>query len=467
MARHDARSIGALLAAVASALVVASTNLWHPFDIDAGWVADRPEAFVFVLALTAIVGWWAAGAATAGDYVQAGAVGAGGGVAWILLGVAVAVGAAFVDAFTRDAAGAFDIGPTVVWGLYGLAYLVVIGSVVTAPVGIAWGVTTRLVVGPAAVASPGSGPGEPDTNEPGQRPTRQPGRRALAALTVLALMGGLFQAAENAPPRDARCLDIGGERPLDAAFSSNGEWLAVVASNDLNAGGLVRLLRWPSGETVTTWRAWVDHDVAVAPDGRVYWSAWELESPWRGGIVTAVAGGEPAWLTTDGTSGLWSLTWTAGALRGMTANDHLVASLPLDGRSDPALSFELTTEPVGTFWASPDGRTTATSVEWFAESVTVTRPDGSVEHVQVVDDPRSIALTPDGKALVVAGWSGGTRLVEVEGQSSRRLLPRTQSWIAVSPQGDLAWSDEEQVGTGRLCVAPLLVEYRADGTAAR
>ena len=150
-----------------------------------------------------------------------------------------------------------------------------------------------------------------------------------------------------------------------------------------------------------------------------------------------------------------------GALRGMTGNSHRVVSLALDGQPDPTLAFGPGTEPVGVFWASSDGRTTATSAEWFATHVAVSRPDGSVVQVPIVDDPRSIALTPDGEALVVAGWSDGTRLVGIERQSSERLLRGSQSSIAVSRQGDLAWTNEEQVGPGQVCIAPSLADHRA------
>ena len=81
-----------------------------------------------------------------------------------LLGIVVAVAGAFVDALARDAASAFDIGPTVVWGLYGLFYLTVIGSILTGPVGLVWGLVTRLAVGRA-----------PATDPPVARPARHPG----------------------------------------------------------------------------------------------------------------------------------------------------------------------------------------------------------------------------------------------------------------------------------------------------
>ena len=443
------RATGALVGVGVVGAVTIIATVSRPFDLDEGRVADRPEILVFVLCLTAIVGWWAARVAAGGGFLRAGAVGVGAGVAWVLLAVAVAVAGAFVDALARNAASAFDIGPTLIWGLYGLFYVTAIASVFTGPLGLLRGLLTRLVVGPRLA------PGQPDT-----RPTRHPGRRSIAALTILAVTSGLTQAAISSPPEGARCLDV-GQQPLDGAFSPDGEWLAVVASNDLNEGGLVQLIRWPSAETVATWHTWVDHDVVVDPDGRAYWSAYELEEPWRGGILTAAAGSEPEWLTTNEESGLWSLTWTNGALRGMTSNSHRVASLSLDAGADPSLAYGPATDPVGTFWASSDGDTTATSAEWFATHVAVTRPDGSVTQVPVDGDPRSIALTPDGESLVAATWSDGTWLVDIESGSSERLLRGSQPWIAVSGDGDVAWTNEEQVGPGQVCVAPLLADRLA------
>jgi hypothetical protein len=440
------RVVGASVGVLILGAVLAALIVVRPFDIDPGPLLERPEGLVFVLLLTGIVGWWAGPSAASSGFAHAGAVGVGAGIAWVLLAVPVAVVAAFVDSFARGSASAVDLGPTLVWGVYALVLVTLIWSAMAAPIGLVWGIATRSVVhrprGLEAVAP------------------RDPGRRAVAALTLLALLSGLFQAAATSQP-DARCFDVGGERPLDGAFSPDGEWLAIVASNDLNRPGLVRLMRWPSGETVATWRAWVDHDVAVDPDGRVYWSAFELEEPWRGGILTAVAGSEPEWLTTDEESSLWSLTWTDGALRGMTGNSHRVASLSLDGLSEPTLVFGPGSEPVGSFWASPDGRTTATSPEWFGTHVAVTHADGSVVQVPVPGDARSMAVTPDGTSLVAASWSDGTRVIDIGTGASRLLLRGSQSWIAVSRQGDLAWTDEEQVGPGRVCIAPLLGDHRA------
>lgn len=412
-------------------------------------IVEAPEVVVPAILLTMAVGWWAGAAASATGIGRAACVGVGVGIAWLLLGIVVAVIAAYVDSLVRGAASAIDIGPTIVWAIYGLVVVTLVGSVVAGPVGLLWGVATwfvarRWAAPPIVVA--------------------HPHRAAVLALAIVAVGSGVAQAAAAWQP-DARCLDTGGERPLDGAFSPDGRWLAIVASDDLNAGGTIRLLRWPSGELVETWRTWAEHEVAVDSTGRVYWAAWEAQEPWRSGMMTAAPGSDPAWLATGEETGLWSLTWTEGALRGVTSNSHLVASLPLDGSAEPLLDFAPPSDAGGAFWASPDGQTTATSPEWSGTHVTITRPDGSTSAVRVPGDPRSIALTPDGNSLIAAGWSDGTRIFDISTGDSQRLLPRSQAWIAVSPQGDLAWADEEQVGPGRVCVAPKLVDHTATRSA--
>jgi hypothetical protein len=417
-----------------------------------GRILEAPEVVLPTILLTMVVGWWAGAAVSATGIGRAAGVGVGAGIAWIWLGIAVAVIAAYVDSIVRGAASVIDLGPTMVWAIYGLVMVTLIGSVVAGPVGLIWGVTTWVVVRRSATRTEAVG---------------HPHRAAALALVIVAVGTGVLQAGTTWQP-DARCLDTGGERPLDGAFSPDGRWLAIVASDDENAGGTIHLLRWPSGDVVETWHAWVEHEIAVDSTGRVYWTAWEYREPWRGGLMTAAPGSDPTWLATGDETGLWFLTWTDGALRGVTSNSHRVASLPLDGSTEPSLDFAPRSDAGGAYWASPDGRTIATSPEWEGTHVTITRPDGSTSMVRVPGDPRSIALTPDGTSLVVAGWSGGTRLFDISTGDSRLLLRRSQAWIAVSPQGDLAWADEEQVGPGQVCVAPKLADHVAStGSAVR
>jgi hypothetical protein len=227
----------------------------------------------------------------------------------------------------------------------------------------------------------------------------------------------------------------------------------VVTSDDVDQGGTIHLLAWPSGDELAAWRTWVDHDVAVGPDGRVYWSAWEAQAPWRGGLMTAAIGSPPEWLTTGDETGLWSLVWTTEGLRGMTSNTHQAARVRLDVGAEPEVE-RLGDATIGSFAASPDGRIVVTSRQWGTDYITVTDAAGSTHDISVAGDPRSVALSADWTAVFVASWFGGTRRYEIATGASQPILPRSQTWIAISGQGDLAWADDEQLGPGHVCVAP-------------
>src|SRR3954447_11520344 len=437
----DGRISGAAVAVTMLGAALAILAVAHPYGIDipAGW---DPSIIVAAAAFVATLGWWAGRAATRGGSIRAALVGGGIGVAWWPVAVLVLVTLASVHAVLRGASPAVDGAAPLIWALYGLAIGIIFASAIGVPSGVVWGVLTRAVARRADAQA-----------RPGGR-IRRPTVAAVGALLCIAITTGASLAITDGVPGQ-RCLDLGGARPLDGSFSPAGDMLVVITSNDRNAGGTIHLLDWPSGLEIDRWESWVDQDVVVDPRGRVYWSAWEYQDPWRGGVMTVASGSAPRWLATDESEALWSLVWTSHGLRGMTANGHQAARIRLVPGLDAGPRFMVVGPAIGIFWASPDDRVSITAAEWSADSVSVKKIGESPVEVPISGDPRAVAMSADRSRVIVATWFGGTRQYDVATGRSRDVLPRSQSWIAVSAHDEIAWADDEQFGSGRVCVAPL------------
>lgn len=252
-------------------------------------------------------------------------------------------------------------------------------------------------------------------------------------------------------PWATRCLDLPGGSPSAASFSPAGDILAVTSRRDPTTPGTVVLFAWPSGRLLAQWSAWVDRAVAVAPDGQVYWSSADYASG-TNGIVTARAGTQPIWFSTPNGGGMTDLTWTSGGLRGVGTTIDQVGFLPFAGDHSVVINGD-SSDNVGAFWVSPDGRASAMSTFGPGETVEVTTPSGTVS---VPTGPvQSIALTADYRHLVAAEANGGLNVIEIASGLSRQLMPGSQEFVTLSQRGDIAWANDEPFGHGRLCTSTL------------
>ena len=436
--RLSARAVGALAASGIMAVAVAILALVRPFEIDLSRVAEQPEIVLGFIVVATGLGWWAGRIASSRGWLRAIGIGAVVGASLWPAFVVLAILVSTIDAALRGTAGPLEgLGVAIVWGIYGTIVLSII-SVVMVPIGIVWGMLTLVIA-----RRLGSGPGR-----------RHSGRVVMGALAAVALVGGASQAIA-AQPAAATCRAMGSGAAVDAAFSPAGDLLAVATQTDPNEPGTIVLIRWPSGEEVGRWHAWVDEDLAVSPTGEVYWSAWVLgpfpmdESTVSDGIYVGRPGAEPEWFATGEESPLNDLTWTTHGLRGTTPNSHRVSVIHA-GSAGP-LS---TGREVGAFWSSADASWTATGPAWEGTLVRVAGPGTSVA-VDVREDQRSIALTADRSTLVAASWFNGTRTFDVATGASRLVIRGSQRFIALSSRGVLAWANEEMVGHSRLCTASL------------
>lgn len=438
--RSSSGVLGAVVAVALGCLLLAGIAVIQPFG-PTNTTFERPEILVAGLALSAVLGWRLGPGVAHRGWLRAVGGGLAFGFLWPPVAMFVAMIGGIADATLRGAANPLDVGPAFVWALYGLGIAWVYGSVVAIPAGIIWAVITLAVAraGGVRVASRGRGSTA----------------RLAIGLVAIALATGTVQAA-NYAPRDARCLDLPGGAPTDAAFSPAGDLLAVTVQTDPNEIGTVLLLRWPSGEVITSWSAWVEDAVAVDPDGRVYWSAWVL-GPFSmdgddisNGIYSATIGSKPTWFATGDERTLNDLTWTANALRGTTPNSHRLASISLTGAH--RMRTTLGREEIGAFWASADGATTVTGPSYFGSALEIRTRDGG-SHSVPSGEARSVGLSGDGRTLVVASWFNGTRLIDVGTGQSRLVLNGSQTFVAVSQNGDVAWANEEQFGHARLCTS--------------
>jgi hypothetical protein len=438
--RASSGILGAVVALAPGCLLLAALALVQPFGPTAG-VFERSDILLAGLAIVSALGW-RLGGGTAG----AGWLGAiGGGVTFGLvlppIGLMVALISAATDAVIRGAANPMTaLGPTFAWVLYGIVVVCFYGCMFAIPAGIVWAVVTRAL----ARHLIGFGFGR----------SRRPTVRLLVALMAIALTAGTSQAIAYSP-RNTRCLVLPGGAPTDAAFSPAGDLLAVTMRSDPNAPGTVLLLRWPSTTVVASWTSWVDQEVAVDPAGRVYWSAWTLgdsvdEGP--DGVFSAASGSDPALFATGDESELNDLTWTTTGLWGTTPKSHRVARIPLTGGTD--MDVEGSKDEVGALWMSPDGSSRIAGPGTFGMRLEVATNIGT-SSIAVSGDPRSVALSSDGRTIVEAGWFDGTRLIDVASGNTRQILRGSQLFVALSRNGDLVWANEEQVGQSGVCTSTL------------
>lgn len=441
--RTSLRITGAAVALALGGVVVAVLGLFRPFGGGEAALFERPDLIVTGLAIVAVLGWRLGNEAGRSGWRRA----LGGGLAFGLLlpplTITVALIAEITDATLRGAAsGPNEIGTAFTWFLYAVVLAWIYGSILTVPAGIIWGLVTRSLAG-IRIASR-------------FRPSRRPTVRLLVAVLVISLSAGAAQAVAYTP-RDERCLDLSRGTPTDAAFSPNGDLLAVTLETDPNQPGTVVLMHWPSGQVIASWSAWVADSVAVDPAGRVYWSAWVLgvSTDDNGdGIYSAVAGSSPKLFATGDERELDDLTWTANGLTGTTPNSHEIAVIPLIG-DGTQMDFMPSSDEVGAFWSAADGSATVAGPGYGGTSLAVTIKDGGTQLVAVNGDPRSVALSADGRTIVEAGWFDGTRLIDVATGETHLVMRGSQVFVALSERGDLAWANDEQFGTARLCTSTL------------
>lgn len=439
--RASSRVIGAIVAVTLGCLMLAAAAIVQPFG-PASPQFERMDLLIAGLAVATALGWRLGHGTARAGWRRA----IGGGLAFgaLLPPIALFVWliASAADAVLRGAANPLTaLGPASAWFLFGLGIVVLYGSLFTIPAGLVWALITRALARARVASVP--------------RRSRRPTANFMVALLVIALGAGTAQAVAYAPA-NARCFDLAGGAPTDAAFSPAGDLLAITLQADPNAPGTIVLMRWPSAEVVASWSGWVDEEVAVDPAGRVYWSAWVLGLSAAGesgdGVYSAAPGADPILFAVGDERQLNDLTWTSIGLRGTTPNSHQIARIPLSGGT--AIEIDHSQDEIGAFWSSADGTSTIVGPGYFGTMLEVTTPAGT-RSVPISGDARSVALSADHRTIVEASWFDGTRLIDVESGTTRPVLRGSQLFVALSEKGDLAWANDEQFGRGRLCTSTL------------
>ncbi|HEY3523269.1 MAG TPA: hypothetical protein VGK63_06170 [Candidatus Limnocylindrales bacterium] len=286
---------------------------------------ERRDLLFGLSAIAGLVGGFVGPRVVAGSLIGALARGGAAGYGWFVSTAAFVLMAAYVDSMER---GVFATGLTapLAWTLYFLAIAAFVGALVTIPVGIGWALAVWLI---ARVAP-----------RQGRSATTPRGAKAVGttaiSVVVLGMVSGTVQARLTAPP-SAQCLNLGGETAVAGAWSPDGSEFAVASTHDPNQEGHVRLFAWPAQTLLAEWTGWVDQTVAVDAAAHVYWSAWALDNsgPPGGssGVLIAEPGADPVWLSTDQAheAALWDLVWSAGELKGRTANLHHGAAIAVSG----------------------------------------------------------------------------------------------------------------------------------------
>ena len=442
--RVTSRIDGVRLAASAIGVVGSAVALWMVglfTGFETGALLESPEFVVGAFAVVGIVTWVAAPQVLRAGWPRAIAAGIATGIATDVALVVSIIVAGITDSLLRSGSALDTFGTAIPWAIYGLALSILYFSIFTIPVGLIWAVSVRL-----SLRGRWIGMGEAGRS-------RAAVSAAFIGIVVVGMLAGAIQTFRAWQP-DAMCPTLDGAPAIDASFSPDGSQIAVITSQDPNAQGTVWLIDLDAGRTLARWTTWVDQDVVTDGRGRVWWSAFEAESPYRSAIMTARVGGEPTWFSDASSELLWDLQWTDGALVGMTSNSHIPAHLDLDGIGPPTLMAFGRHGAVGSLWVSADRSTMVTSEEWGGQVLSVESKDRALpRRIPYRGDPRSITITPDERELVIADWSGGTRAVDIRTGRSRVLLTRTQRFAAVSSRGDLAWADDETIGPGRLCIA--------------
>jgi hypothetical protein len=372
--------------------------------------------------------------------------GIGFGILWPPIGVGVLLSAAIVDGSVRGVLAPIglaeipgSIGLWVVYVLYGLSIFWIYGAIVFIPIGIVWSLAVhalgRMVGRPAA---------RPDRRGPSNA-------GLLLVLAAIAVGGGLAMSLTYRPWA-TRCLSLPDGTPSAAAFSPAGDLLAVTLRRDSTTPGRLVLLDWPSGRDRGSWPTWVDRGVAVAPDGRVYWSSANYADG-TNGIATVMPGLEPTWFTDPNGGSLTDLSWTADGLRGVATDIDVLASVPFAG-DHSHVADAAGSESLATYWVSPDGTVNAVTEFMFAAPIVITSASG-VATIPDGEGVQSIAVTPDRRSVIAAEASGGLRLIDIATGRSRQLMPGSQEFVALSERGDIAWLNDEPFGPGRLCTSTL------------
>lgn len=141
-------------------------------------------------------------------------------------------------------------------------------------------------------------------------------------------------------------------------------------------------------------------------------------------------------------------------LVGTTPNSHDIAVIPLGG-DGTAMETRPTSDEIGAFWSSTDDSTTVAGPGYGGTTVAVTTKAGGTQLVPVTGDPRSVALSADHRTIVEAGWFDGTRFIDVASGQTQLVMRGSQAFVALSERGDLAWANDEQFGSARLCTSTL------------
>jgi len=146
------------------------------------------------------------------------------------------------------------------------------------------------------------------------------------------------------------------------------------------------------------------------------------------------------------------MTWTTGGLIGVTTDTRSIATVFL-ATSRSALAVQPGSGEIEAMWASSDGSFVATE-RWAGSTVDLAGPSGRVS-VPIKGGAQSLALSADGKTLILAADSGGIRFIDLPSGTSRRVLPGNQAFIASSARGDIAWANDEPFGPAQLCTSTL------------
>lgn len=435
--------LGGAVALGLGLLVLAILALAGGSGGDAGGLGQQPIILGICLAVATTLGWRLGPMAVGGGWLRSVGSGVLFGVGWPPITTLVAYTAAAIDGSLR---GVFQPGGPqaspgfLVFGIaYGVGIFWIIGAAYLIPLGVIWALGTHTA-GRVAASGRWWLAGDSRTSA---------GAMFLAFLLIGAL-GGAAQTLTYSPWA-TRCLDLPGGAPSAAGFSPAGDLLAVTTHRDSTTPGTVYLLEWPSGRLLGQWAAWVDRAVAVAPDGRVYWSAADYANG-TNGIQTARAGSQVTWFTAPDGGGLVDMNWTTSGLRGIGTTIDELGFLPFADDHSAVINVD-SSDNSGAFWVSSDGSATATSTFHPGDTVEVTTSSGTVS---IPTGPvQSIALTADRRRLVVAAAAGGLDLIDIASGHSQRLMPGSQEFVAISERDDVAWLNDEPFGPGRLCTSTL------------
>lgn len=119
------------------------------------------------------------------------------------------------------------------------------------------------------------------------------------------------------------------------------------------------------------------------------------------------------------------------------------------------MDFRPAAGEIGAFWSAADDSATVAGPGFVGSTLTVSTRETGTQLVEINGDARSVALSADHKTIVEAGWFDGTRLIDVDTGQTHLLMRGSQVFVALSERGDLAWANDEDFGTARLCTSTL------------